>query len=247
MTNHVKDFWRTIVPAGDNPHGPLPPLLILLTVTTGLVDAFSYLALGHVFVANMTGNVIFLAFSLAGAKGCSLWASALAIAAFSLGALGGGRITHVRSHHRGQMLTIGSSLQLAFILAAFVYSAVDPSTAGIRVHVVLISLMGIAMGLQNAVVRGLAVPDLTTTVLTLTITGISADSRLAGGTNSKAGRRVLSALSMFTGALMGTALTQIGNGAWVLLVAVLLLAAVAGSGGVVARSSSGWAVTESHA
>jgi hypothetical protein len=45
--------------AADRPHGPLPALLVVcMTVVTGLVDAFSYLSLGHVFVANMTGNVV---------------------------------------------------------------------------------------------------------------------------------------------------------------------------------------------
>ena len=39
---------------------PLPPTLLLLTLTTGLVDAVSFLGLGHVFTANMTGNVVFL-------------------------------------------------------------------------------------------------------------------------------------------------------------------------------------------
>ncbi len=47
-----------MVPAAGDPHGPLPPLLLALTVVTGLVDAFSYLVLGQVFVANMTGNVV---------------------------------------------------------------------------------------------------------------------------------------------------------------------------------------------
>src|SRR3984957_14157950 len=45
--------------------GPLPPLLLMMTFVTGLVDAFAYLVLGHVFVANMTGNVVFLGFALA--------------------------------------------------------------------------------------------------------------------------------------------------------------------------------------
>jgi uncharacterized membrane protein YoaK (UPF0700 family) len=52
-----------------------------------LVDAFSYLELGHVFVANMTGNVVFLAFALAGAGGFSVWASLAAIGCFALAAL----------------------------------------------------------------------------------------------------------------------------------------------------------------
>ena len=55
--------------------GPLPPLLLALTLLTGLVDATSYLKLGHVFVANMTGNVVFLGFGIAGAGGISIWAS----------------------------------------------------------------------------------------------------------------------------------------------------------------------------
>ena len=63
-------------------HGPLPAVLVLLTVVTGLVDAVSYVALGHVFVANMTGNVVFLGFAAAGAPGLSIAASLAALAAF---------------------------------------------------------------------------------------------------------------------------------------------------------------------
>ena len=59
----------------DPRHGPLPPLLVLLTVITGLVDAVSYLALGHVFVANMTGNVVFLGFAVVDAEDFSVPAS----------------------------------------------------------------------------------------------------------------------------------------------------------------------------
>ena len=61
-------------------------------MVTGLVDAFSYLVLGHVFVANMTGNVVFLGFALVGAPGFSIGASAVALVSFWLGALAGGRI-----------------------------------------------------------------------------------------------------------------------------------------------------------
>ena len=77
--------------AADRPHGPLPVLLVGLTVVTGLVDAFSYLSLGHVFVANMTGNVVFLGFGLAGVGEISIVASLLAVLAFVLGATVGGR------------------------------------------------------------------------------------------------------------------------------------------------------------
>lgn len=69
---------------------PLPRLLLLLTVVTGVVDAFSYLALGHVLVANMTGNVVFSGFALAGAPGFVWWALLLAVATFLTGAAFGG-------------------------------------------------------------------------------------------------------------------------------------------------------------
>jgi uncharacterized membrane protein YoaK (UPF0700 family) len=82
------------------------------------------------------------------------------------------------------------------------------------------------MGLQNATARALAVPDLTTTVLTLTITGISADSVPAGGRGSRLGRRAVSAASMFLGAVAGALLVVHGHGRWVLLTATVLLATV---------------------
>src|SRR5690349_3937410 len=73
------------------PDGPLPVLLLVMTVVTGMVDAFSYLSLAHVFVANMTGNVVFLGFGLVGAGNIAANASLVAIAAFAVGAAVGGR------------------------------------------------------------------------------------------------------------------------------------------------------------
>jgi hypothetical protein len=81
---------RSLWPWADSGFGPLPPLLVVMTVVTGVVDAVSYLALGHVFVANMTGNVVFLGFALAGADGLSVPASLVALAAFLCGAAAGG-------------------------------------------------------------------------------------------------------------------------------------------------------------
>ena len=94
MMTTLADAWHTIAPPEGDRHGPLQPLLLALTVVTGLVDAFSYLVLGHVFVANMTGNVVFLAFALVGAKGFSIGASLAALSAFAVGAAGSGRIGH---------------------------------------------------------------------------------------------------------------------------------------------------------
>src|ERR1700745_721341 len=79
-------FRRLVV---DPIHGPLPALLLVLTVLTGVVDAVSILSLGRVFVANMTGNVVFVGFALAGASGFSLSASLSALAGVLAGAAAG--------------------------------------------------------------------------------------------------------------------------------------------------------------
>ena len=179
----------------DSQHGPLPLLLVCLTVVTGLVDAFSYLRLGHVFVANMTGNVVFLGFALAGVGEISIVASLLAIVAFALGAVLGGRWAAGRALHRGHLLAAATAVQAGTVLVASVIA----STAGVEgptVRLTLIGLLALAMGGQNAVVRRLAVPDLTTTVLTLTVTGLVADTTAP----SVRGRRLISVLAMLAGA-----------------------------------------------
>ncbi|WP_405812102.1 DUF1275 family protein [Streptomyces sp. NBC_01520] len=56
----LREARATLLPDMIGPHGPLPPVMPALTVVTGLVDAFSYLLLGHVFVADITGNVSFM-------------------------------------------------------------------------------------------------------------------------------------------------------------------------------------------
>src|ERR1700726_1795135 len=90
MSTFLADARETVPPsrvARDARDGLLPPLLVALTVVTGLVDSFSYLVLGHVFVANMTGNVVFFAFALAGVGGFSAPASIAAIGCLPPGAL----------------------------------------------------------------------------------------------------------------------------------------------------------------
>ena len=86
--------------------------------------------------------------------------------------------------------------------------------------------MAIAMGIQNTAARQLAVPDLTTTVLTMTVTGIAADATLAGGPGSKLGRRGLSIAAMLLGALIGGLLVLRVDNAAPLALATGLLALI---------------------
>jgi uncharacterized membrane protein YoaK (UPF0700 family) len=240
LSTPLTDAWRTMVPAADDPHGPLPPLLLALTVVTGLVDSFSYLTLGHVFVANVTGNVVFLAFALAGASGFSIAASLVALGAFSLGALAGGRLSTELGAHRGRLLAVVTAIQAILVVTSVGIAATvgDPGSGVARY--ILIVLLALAMGTQNAAARKLAVPDLTTTVLTLTITGIFADGRLAGGAASKIGRRLLSVLAMFLGALVGALLVLRANPALAIAVAATVLIVVAVAAAVRSRTDRPW-------
>lgn len=240
MNRHLRDAGRTIIPAHDDPNGPLPGLLVLLTVVTGLVDAFSYLDLGRVFVANMTGNVVFLAFDLGGAKGFVWWASLLAVVTFLLGAFGGGRIGRLYGEHRGRHLMTAAAVQMVLVAVAYIVALAVSGPYRTGSLAVLVILLGLGMGLQNATARSLSVPDMTTTVLTLTLTGISSDSAAKGEAESKLGRRSVSIASMFVGALIGAALIENGHSAWTLFIALILLAAVVAGSVPTLRSAANW-------
>ena len=201
-------------------HGPLPVFLVGLTVVTGLVDAFSYLSLGHVFVANMTGNVVFLGFGLAGAGDIAIGGSLVAILAFTVGAATGGRWATHRAPHRGHLLAVAAAAQAGLVVVA----AVVVETAGVQgsaARLTLVGLLALAMGGQNAVARRLAVPDLTTTVLTLTVTGVVADAT----SWSVRLRRLVAVVAMLGGALTGGVLLRwVGTAAPLWLAAALLSA-----------------------
>jgi uncharacterized membrane protein YoaK (UPF0700 family) len=193
--------------AGTDTPLPLLALLIVLTATTGLVDAVSVLGLGRVFTANMTGNVAFLGFALAGAPEFSAVRSVAALAAFLLGATIGGRMGVRLGGSQRSWITISLVVESSlFLLAALCAALVGAQISSLGWQVALIMLTAAAMGLRNATIRRLAVPDMTTTVLTLTPTGLGADSRLAGSTNPRWPRRLASVGAMLVGAAVGALL-----------------------------------------
>jgi uncharacterized membrane protein YoaK (UPF0700 family) len=243
MSDVFLGAWRTLVPEPGDRHGPLTPLLVLLTLVTGFVDAYSYLGLGHVFVANMTGNVVFCGFALAHEGGFSLSASLTALAAFAGGALIGGRIARTRREHRGRLIHRALVTQTLLVAAAYAVAASSDPAAAAGSRYVLICLLGLAMGVQNAGARALAVPDLSTTVLTMTITGAAADSQEPGGRSlrAKIGRRLLSVLTMFLGALLGALAIAHGHPAVSLLVALVLLVGAAGFTSRLLATAEPWA------
>lgn len=227
-------IWATFVRTPD--HGPLPVLLLLLTTATGLVDAVSILGLGRVFVANMTGNIVFLGFAIAGAPGFSLLASLAALLGFLVGAFVGGSLVRRFGAHRGRLLGIATAVEVGLVLVAVVLAAV--LVLGDVAASVLAALLAVAMGIQNSAARRLAVPDLTTTVLTMTLTGIAADVRRSGAATVV--RRVLAVLTMFAGAGAGALLVAHLGLAWALAPALLLLGVVAVVATLASRTPQPW-------
>ncbi|HEX4249959.1 MAG TPA: YoaK family protein [Pseudonocardia sp.] len=240
MAAPLRDAWRTLVPGRDGPHGPLTSVLVALTVVTGMVDAFSYLVLDHVFVANMTGNVLFVAFALAGAPEFSLLSSVVSLLAFVVGASAAGRLSRGIRPHRGWQLLVLCAVETVLLLAAYGCALLVglPSTDVWRY--VLIVLTALAMGMQGGLVRRLGVPDLSTLVMTTTIIGMGTDSRPGAGRDGKVGTRLVSVLALTIGALLGGLAARYVQPALPLLLGGLILAAVTAVAARLARSGDAW-------
>jgi uncharacterized membrane protein YoaK (UPF0700 family) len=201
---------------------PLLRTLVALTLISGLVDAVSYLGLGHVFTANMTGNVVVLGFAAAGAAGFSVMASLTSLGAFLLGALCAGRVATV-VHGHGRLL-LAMSVEVIFVAGATAVALGTATVSSGWPRYTVIGILAFAMGVRNATVRRLAVPDMTTTVLTMTLTGLAADSRLAGGDNKGTARRTVLVAAMLAGAVAGAAMYLHTGAGLPLLVAALVVA-----------------------
>ncbi len=220
----------------------LPPALLVLTGATGLVDAVSFLGLGHIFTANMTGNVVFLGFAVAGVPGLSVARSSTSLVAFLVGAALGGRLGVAMAgvSRRRWLLTFALAEAGLLFAAALVSIGFDMESAApsSRLYTVIV-LTAVAMGLRNATARRLAVPDLTTTVLTLTLTGLAADSALPGGSNPRIGRRATSVVLMFAGAAIGALLLRVGLALPLVVSGACVLAAIAAYAAVPGVGTSG--------
>jgi uncharacterized membrane protein YoaK (UPF0700 family) len=201
---------------------PLTVALLTLTFVTGIVDAISFLGLGRVFAANMTGNVVLLGFGVAGSGGLPVIAPLVSLGAFVAGAAAGGelarRIGARHPTHVARALLAEALLTAAAIVVVLVVD-VRPRTVAAGV---VIGLLAFAMGQRSAAVRHIGVPDLTTTVLTMTLTALAADPHSTAGRR----RRIGAALTMFGGALAGALLLRLAL-VWPLAAAALLTLATA--------------------
>jgi uncharacterized membrane protein YoaK (UPF0700 family) len=202
----------------DRPPLSLVVTLAALTVVSGLVDAVSFLGLGHVFTANMTGNVLLLGFAAAGAPGFSMGPSLCALIAFVVGAVAGGQLAR-RVQPLRNMLLVAMVIEAVCTAVAAVIAGTVPAVGSGWPRYAVIALLALAVGQRNAAVRRVGVPDMTTTVLTTALTGLVSNSLLAGGTNPHARLARTTILCMFGGAVVGAVLLLHAGATWSLGVA----------------------------
>jgi len=136
------------------------------------------------------------------------------------GRLAGGAVLRRRDGHRGRLLRDVGPAELVLVVASL--ALIATASKGATVTTAVAGLLAIAMGLQNTAARRLAVPDMTTTVLTMTLTGLAADIATTGAPTMA--RRVVAVLTMFAGALVGTLLVLHAPPEWPLALAAVLLA-----------------------
>ncbi len=195
-------------------------LMLVLTFTTGIVDAVGYLGLDRVFTGNMTGNVVILGMGLLGAQNLPVLGPVVALLGFLSGAAFGGRALKGSARSWTPLTTrllalVGGVVVLLSLLLLVLGEGITHGPA-----LVVTTLLGGAMGLQAATARVVAVRDLTTVVVTSTITSLAADAASGSGFHL---RRVLAVGLILAGAAVGALLLLWQVGAGLLLAGLLIL------------------------
>ncbi|GLJ80275.1 YoaK family protein [Microbacterium imperiale] len=200
--------------------------LMILTFVTGVVDAVGYLALDRVFVGNMTGNIVILGMAVAGGDDLPILGPAIALAAFTVAAFAAGLFLRTRRKEWGGAVT-GLLIAGAVVIAALGVAFLIPDAADSEALILTAStLTAAAMGMQAAVARSLAVADMTTVVVTSTLTSLASESLVDGGIRGFWNRRLGAIVLIFLGALAGAALLVFGPGVPLLLAALLTVVVV---------------------
>ncbi|CAN5179073.1 MAG: YoaK family protein [Nocardioides sp.] len=204
-------------------------LMLALTFTTGINDAVGYLGLDKVFTANMTGNVVILGMAVVGETGLPVAGPALALVGFMVGAAVGGRtLKRADGNWTGATAVLFSCVAgTMFALAGLLFTAGDEPTQPFMITIT--TLAALAMGMQAAAARVVAVRDVTTVVVTSTITGLAADSPFGAGRPGSTARRIAAVALMLLGAALGALCVQWHPGTGLLVAgAIVTLATLVG-------------------
>ncbi|WP_207454254.1 YoaK family protein [Herbiconiux sp. SYSU D00978] len=199
--------------------------LLLLTASTGAIDAVSYLALDRVFTGNMTGNVLFLGFALVGVADIPFLNNAVALLGFVAGSILGGRLVgrgHAKAlpHRSGWVLAVSAATGFGLTI---VWLALGELPEPVLLLVTF--LLAAMMGAQVAAVKPLGNTDITTVVVTNTLANLARESRLGGGKGQAWVQRLLAVIAMGVGAAVGAAVVVVAGGAWALGASLLIFLA----------------------
>ncbi len=180
-------------------------LLVCLTLSSGAVDAISYLGLGKVFTANMTGNIVLLGLAVGRSEGSELIRAVISLVAYALGAFLGARMARGgegdATWPREVTLVLGfEALLQAGLFAAWLASAAHP---GQTLEALMVGMSAVAMGMQSAAVRALGVTGVTTTYVTGTLTGLLGGLAEGSGSRPERARRAAVLVALLAGAAIG--------------------------------------------
>jgi uncharacterized membrane protein YoaK (UPF0700 family) len=196
--------------------------LLLLTASTGAIDAVSYLALDRVFTGNMTGNVLFIGFALVGVAGIPLLNNVIALLGFIAGSIVSGRIVG-RGHKvklpmtSAWVLIVGGAIAIGLGIAWTIIGDLP------HIAVLVVTfLLAIVMGGQVSAVKPIGNSDITTIVVTNTLANLARDSRLGGGKGQAWVHRLLAVVMMGLGAALGAWIITIWGGPWALFASALI-------------------------
>ncbi len=199
-------------------------LMLVLTFSTGVIDAVGYLGLDRVFTGNMTGNVVLLGMAFAGGSGLPVLRPALALAFFMVGAAIAGRLLRRAPEGWSGRTTTALAAVAGVMVALAVFTAIVDVAEDETLGSITTSALGLVMGIQAATAKRLKVAEITTVVVTSTITGLASDSRIAGGKSPFWARRAAAIALILAGAVAGAAALKIDLWAGIALSAVLTCA-----------------------
>jgi uncharacterized membrane protein YoaK (UPF0700 family) len=182
--------------------------LLLLTFATGLADSISILALGHVFVANMTGNVIFLGFWLAPKTSIDLSAVLVALPTFLCATVLSGRLLRRFGERARAWITTVLVTEIVLLVALSILAGAGVLQYQENSKFIMIGVLAVTFGLQHSSARQFGIQELSTTVLTSTIVSLGQDSRPAGGTGERQKLRAGVVATMCAGAFFGATMSR---------------------------------------
>jgi uncharacterized membrane protein YoaK (UPF0700 family) len=223
ISNLTEEKVRPVTPARERDR---VVLLLCLTFVTGIVDVVSYVGLGHVFVANMTGNVVLIGAALSTRASVPITPVALTFVSFFLGAALAGRIY---SWLRRSTLSGVILLGLSTILLSGTGALLEFAPLSSAVPMLPIAALALAMGLQGGWARAYPATDLPTVVVTSTLVGLAFQSSLGTGESVRWRRRTVAIVLLVAGGVAGGFLLRISSAAALGVSAVVTMIVAAAS------------------